>query len=103
MRSPRSLEPLRLGNRTGEHIDGHDWPPQRVEFRRNPWVWLFASGVLLKSEWLTREQLERFTRPGAPNLWEPEEEAVITAALLRAGAACIGCVFLDIGALRYPR
>mmetsp|Transcript_22948 Transcript_22948/g.53013 ORF Transcript_22948/g.53013 Transcript_22948/m.53013 type:complete len:297 (-) Transcript_22948:305-1195(-) len=95
--SPKAREPLEIG-RASEHITGKGW--QSANIHRNPWVWAFASHVLLKAQWLSRQQLERFTRKGAANLWEEDEERLLTRALREAEAGgCVPpCTVLDIGA-----
>ena len=49
-----------------------------------PLIWLFDSGVMLKTEHLTNKQIGRFWKPGTKNIWEVTDEPLIMKAVKEA-------------------
>lgn len=102
LRSWEAKGRLELGDRSSrvsEYLNASSLSSLRPEpYLRNPFVWLFESGVLIKASHMTRPMYDRFTRPNARNLWEEADEPMISDALMEAQDNCGGCVFLDVGA-----
>lgn len=67
---------------------------------KKPHIWLFDSGVMLKTEYLKDSQMNRFWQRGAKNVWETIDEPLMMKAIGDLYHRCKEeeCVFVDGGA-----